>query len=569
MKIVDLWSFKIRIIAMARAFSIGLLVAYGSNTIALEPRVALVIGNSSYNDFPLVNPVNDADDMARTLAALGFKVIIRKNAGAREMRQAIREFAGELRRAQAGLFYFAGHGVQVKGSNYLVPVGADIQSEADIEDLAVDANYILRTMEDAQAEVNIVILDACRNNPFARSFRSAARGLVQMDALRGSLVAFATAPGSVAADGRERNGIYTKHLLANLTEGDPDVLKVFQRTRAAVVRETDGKQTPWESTSLVGDFYFRPDNRVADEAARRKQIELERAEFRRAVEEERAKRAIEAEASKQQLAQLQTELAKLREGAASARPAEPVATSASTVTVAGAVKPGTKPNEPLQLDPNAASSVRPSTDPVTASTTEHPDRINHDKKTGNELPPVLQDFLDWHEKRNRPAPPLVLSTTEPQKQEWIDRIALLEKSRGQLTYSKGLAILLDIRNEKELAILFESERTLRRMSWPSAFALGQATDGYFSWGVNEYLASSGSLRDSRVLINDDTVSKEALAQCQSKAAGGGVCKVIVANGAFNESAFLELTRQFGRQAQETADVRDAYLRSLSRLTDRY
>src|SRR6266566_9579849 len=160
MRIDDLWSFKIRIIAMARAFSIGLLVAYGSNTIALENRVALVIGNSSYNDFPLVNPVNDADDMARTLGALGFKVIIRKNAGAREMRQAVREFGGELRRAQAGLFYFAGHGVQVKGSNYLLPVGADIQSEADIEDLAVDANYILRTMEDAQAEVNIVILDA-------------------------------------------------------------------------------------------------------------------------------------------------------------------------------------------------------------------------------------------------------------------------------------------------------------------------------------------------------------------------------------------------------------------------
>ncbi len=279
MRIDDLWSFKIRIIAMARAFSIGLLVAYGSNTIALENRVALVIGNSSYNDFPLVNPVNDADDMARTLGALGFKVIIRKNAGAREMRQAVREFGGELRRAQAGLFYFAGHGVQVKGSNYLVPVGADIQSEADIEDLAVDANYILRTMEDAQAEVNIVILDACRNNPFARSFRSATRGLAQMDALRGSLVAFATAPGSVAADGRERNGIYTKHLLANLIEGDPDVLKVFQRTRAAVVRETDGKQTPWESTSLVGDFYFRPDNRVAAEAARRKQIELEGQNF--------------------------------------------------------------------------------------------------------------------------------------------------------------------------------------------------------------------------------------------------------------------------------------------------
>src|SRR3972149_3067070 len=174
------------------------------------------------------------------------------------MRQAIREFGAELRRAQVGLFYFAGHGVQVKGNNYLVPVGADIETEADVEDLAIDANYALRTMEEAQAKVSIVVLDACRNNPFARSFRSASRGLAQMNAASGSLVAFATAPGSVAADGSGRNGIYTKHLLASLREADSDILKVFQRTRAAVVKETGGKQTPWESTSLIGDFHFRP-----------------------------------------------------------------------------------------------------------------------------------------------------------------------------------------------------------------------------------------------------------------------------------------------------------------------
>jgi hypothetical protein len=223
---------------------------------ASPQRVALVIGNGAYKVAPLANPVNDANDIASALRNFGFKVILINNADTRSMRQAIRDFGLELRRAQVGLFYFAGHGVQVKGNNYLVPVGADIENEADAEDLSVDANYVLRTMEESQVKMSIVILDACRNNPYARSFRSIALGLAQMSAATGSLIAFATAPGSTAADGAGRNGIYTKHLLSNLQQGDSDILKVFQRTRAAVVRETAGKQTPWESTSLVGDFYF-------------------------------------------------------------------------------------------------------------------------------------------------------------------------------------------------------------------------------------------------------------------------------------------------------------------------
>lgn len=236
----------------------GLLIIGSASAQQKEQRVALVIGNSAYKESPLANPVNDATDMAKALQDAGFKVILRKNATTREMRQAIREFSSELRQAQVGLFYFAGHGVQVKGNNYLVPVSAEIQSEADVEDLAIDANYALRTIEEAQVKVSIVILDACRNNPFARSFRSTSRGLAQMSAASGSFVAFSTAPGSLAADGLGRNGIYTKHLLASLNGADTDIQKVFQRTRAAVVKETAGKQTPWESTSLIGDFYFRP-----------------------------------------------------------------------------------------------------------------------------------------------------------------------------------------------------------------------------------------------------------------------------------------------------------------------
>ena len=233
---------------------------------AAEQRVALVIGNGAYKELPLTNPYNDATDMADVLREAGFRVILKRDADTRELRNAVREFATELRRADVGLFYFAGHGVQLTGTNYLLPVGADIRSAADAEDLSLDVNYVLRTMEESQTQVRIVILDACRNNPYSHSFRSLGRGLAPITAATGSLVAFATAPGSLAADGEGRNGMYTKHLLASLRQPDTDILKVFQRTRAAVVRETGGRQTPWEATSLLGEFHFRPTSDTAPSA---------------------------------------------------------------------------------------------------------------------------------------------------------------------------------------------------------------------------------------------------------------------------------------------------------------
>ena len=233
------------------------LVLLATGALAAEQRVALVIGNAGYKDQPLDNPLNDAADMAAFLREVGFRVILKRDADSRGMRQAVREFATELRQADVGLFYYAGHGVQLAGTNYLLPVGADIRSEADAEDLSLDVNYVLRTMEEAQAKVRIVILDACRNNPYSRAFRSAARGLAPMTAVSGSVVAFATAPGSLAADGEGRNGMYTRHLLESLRNPDSEILKVFQRTRAAVVRDTAGRQTPWEATSLLGEFHFR------------------------------------------------------------------------------------------------------------------------------------------------------------------------------------------------------------------------------------------------------------------------------------------------------------------------
>lgn len=174
-----------------------------------DNRIALIIGNGAYESSPLRNPVNDANDMAGALRKLGFSVTLRINADQRGMETSIDEFGLQLRSGATGLFYFAGHGMQVKGINYLIPIGANIQTASDTRYEAVDAGRILGKMEDAGNGLNVVILDACRDNPLARSFRSRSRGLARMDAPKGSLIAYATAPGSVAGDGDGRNGIYT------------------------------------------------------------------------------------------------------------------------------------------------------------------------------------------------------------------------------------------------------------------------------------------------------------------------------------------------------------------------
>lgn len=221
-----------------------------------EPRIALVVGNSAYKLDPLRNPANDADDMAKALQAKGFRVTLRKDATHRQMIEAISDFGRELKRGGVGLFYFAGHGVQSKGRNYLVPVNAKVETEGELEFETVDANRVLAAMDDAGNRVNIMILDACRNNPYVRSFRSAARGLAQMEAAKGTYIAFATAPGSVASDGDGKNGLYTELLLKSLNEPDTDIHKVFTRVTADVSRVTGGKQIPWTASSLTGDFAF-------------------------------------------------------------------------------------------------------------------------------------------------------------------------------------------------------------------------------------------------------------------------------------------------------------------------
>jgi Caspase domain len=224
--------------------------------IVKSKRLALVIGNAAYKESPLLNPVNDARDMARLLGELGFEVIYKQNVSQAEMKSAIREFGNKIVKGDVALFYFAGHGAQVNGENYLIPVGAVITKEEEIEYESVNAGLVMAQMESAANKLNIVILDACRNNPFARSFRSQSRGLAQIGAPVGTIIAYATEPGSVAADGKGKNGLYTEELLKAMRTPGLKIEDVFKRVRVGVRNRSQGKQTPWESSSLEGDFYF-------------------------------------------------------------------------------------------------------------------------------------------------------------------------------------------------------------------------------------------------------------------------------------------------------------------------
>jgi uncharacterized caspase-like protein len=202
---------------------------------APEQRTALVIGNSAYSSGPLKNPVNDAADMAAMLKKLGFSVTFKKNAGLQEMDEAIEAFGNRLKRGGVGLFYYAGHGVQVSGTNYLLPIGAKISKEADVKYQAVDANKILDEMATANNGLNIVMLDACRDNPYARSFRNAARGLaIVSSAPSGTFISYSTSPGNVARDGDGRNSPYTAALLENMQAPGLTISDVFINVRMKV-----------------------------------------------------------------------------------------------------------------------------------------------------------------------------------------------------------------------------------------------------------------------------------------------------------------------------------------------
>lgn len=230
---------------------------------ATEARVALVIGNSRYETGPLRNPVNDATLIAATLREMGFDVIARTDVNLREMQGAIKEFSRKIQNGAVGLFYYAGHGIQADGSNYLIPIGAHIEVEGDLSLEGLDLNSVLKQMGAARNRLNIVILDACRNNPFISSSRGGPQGLAQVNAPAGTFIAYATAPGQTASDGKGQNGLYTQELLANLRAPGLAIEEVFKRVRVQVKQKSNGLQIPWDASSLEGAFYFVPGNGTA------------------------------------------------------------------------------------------------------------------------------------------------------------------------------------------------------------------------------------------------------------------------------------------------------------------
>jgi hypothetical protein len=277
---------------------------------ATEQRIALVIGNSAYSSGPLKNPVNDAADMAAALKRLGFHVTLHKNANQQTMENAIREFGRGLKRERGvGLFYYAGHGMQIGGINYLIPIGARVEKETDVKFQAVNAEMILAEMENAENGMNIVLLDACRDNPFGRAFRSASRGLaIISNAPTGTFISYSTGANQLAKDGDGRNSPYTKALLTNIDKPGLTINRIFMNVRSRVIKETG--QVPWELSSLVGDFYFRhgsvsesapvTSTPVIDYAAERRKVEEEQELLRQKAALEEAKRKLEEE--KQRLA---------------------------------------------------------------------------------------------------------------------------------------------------------------------------------------------------------------------------------------------------------------------------
>jgi len=247
-------------VRLALGLFAGLSLLSATYCAAAETRVALIIGNSDYTSahLKLANPANDAVAMQRALRDAGFETIVKLNARRVDFYRAVDELAAKIARAphSVGLFYYAGHGVQVQGTNYLIPVDAEIESDADLEANAFDAGRVLRAMKAAQNEMNIVILDACRDNPLPKA-RGTERGLARMDAPSGTFIAYAAAPGQIAHDGAKgATGVFTGELVRAMAEPGVPLEQMFKKVIAGVRADTHGGQQPWSEASIQGDFYF-------------------------------------------------------------------------------------------------------------------------------------------------------------------------------------------------------------------------------------------------------------------------------------------------------------------------
>ncbi len=469
-----------------------------------EVKVALVVGNAAYPAAPLRNPVNDASAIASRLKAIGFDVTLKTNVTQREMTRAVSQFGQAIKPGSVALFYYAGHGMQVRGRNFLIPVDADIQSEASVRSEAVDLDLVLEQL--GPSRLGMVILDACRNNPFEGRFRSSrGSGLAQVDAPKGTLLAYATAPGKVASDGDGANGLYTAELLKAMDTPGAKVEDVFKAVRVNVIKATAGEQVPWESSSLTGDYYFRPAAARAEEAKASREAKASQSEMQAKLEAERQAREKDAELIKAEMEKLREEVRRL--SAASAAPAPAPAEPARTET-----KPAMTETKP---SPETKVAVPPAREPAQSPPPTAPE-------PAAAKPPGRTDLASA-------APPKRLAM----EQEWKRRFEMVEGQRGHLTLSKALALLLGPFSDEQLLAMVTRERELRDLPFSSAYAIGIAEKGHivraWTWGER----------------SPHVAGVSAAERCNR--ASRVPCSVVVVNGEFREQAFLEWARNAARR----------------------
>ena len=224
-----------------------------------EKKVALVIGNSKYDNSKFVslqNPVNDARSMRDVLKNLGFEVLYLENATNKQMKKMVKKFKSKLKNSGVGFFYYAGHGIQVDNKNYLIATDSDIEDKEDVEFASLALDYVVKNMQSSNDRLNIVVLDACRTDPFSRGDGG---GLAPIDNAKGFFIAYATAPGETASDGNGEHGVFTKYIIKNIVTPNEPIEQIFKKVRTDVLQATNEKQIPWTSSSITGDFYFKID----------------------------------------------------------------------------------------------------------------------------------------------------------------------------------------------------------------------------------------------------------------------------------------------------------------------
>ncbi|MBL0143521.1 MAG: caspase family protein [Betaproteobacteria bacterium] len=473
-----------------------------------EVKVALVIGNAAYPTAPLRNPVNDATAISNRLRALGYEVTLRTDVTQREMTRAVSQFGQSLKPGSVGLFYYAGHGMQVRGRNFLIPVDADIQSEASARSEAVDLDLVLEQL--GPTRLSMVILDACRNNPFEGRFRSTAGGgLAQVDAPKGTLLAYATAPGKVASDGNGANGLYTAELLKAMDIPGIKVEEVFKVVRVNVIKATASQQIPWESSSLTGDYYFRPAAAPApamDAVKIARDAESKQAEMQSKLDAERKQREKDAQMLKAEMESLRQEVRRLTQSSAPAAAKEPApAKKQSSVPAKDIASPRKEPTAPAKETAPAGKKL--------------PGTLDASGKAMAAARP--------EETRVAAAAPSVVRRESAAK-EWARRIELLESQRGKLSFSKAVALLFEPLTDEQLLVLVERERGQKDQRYNSALALGINAGGKLARGRTQ----GESTRDLAVNAAIERCTQAAVARCA----------VVVVNGDFQEAGFLEWAR---------------------------